>query len=847
MNTAEAKRVLETALLCAPEPLTVNNMKKLFQEADDQGDVVGADTIKMLLEDLRRDWSDKGIELVGLSTGWRFQSRPEMRAYIDRLNPEKPPKYSRATLETLAIIAYRQPVTRGDIEEIRGVTVNSQTIKMLEDRGWIDVIGHRETIGRPALLGTTRQFLDDLVLNRLPATKARAALQSRPAPMLQMMRPRITALPTTLRLTLRTTLRRSTPQTTTMSTTIKPTDTVMADQAAPEAAKPKRRTKAQIEADIAAGISKPRAKRTPKAEAAPAAASAAPAAPAIDVAAIAASFGDDHPVVQRKPKPAVVIPPKAAAKAAAQAAGTLGVKAPKSVVEMEADGELDDGRPERGNRAPRGPRQMREQRAAKPKHAKPNKQRQAKPPREPRPEVEGEAPQPGNVAEGAVRPERGPRPERAADAKPRVKKNKKGNPGLQHHKKPGRGVEDADAVFSYVTSDAFDATDGGRSQPPKPVRKDLTSEDDAPKLHKVLAETGLGSRRDMEDLIVAGRVSVNGEPAHIGQRILPSDAVRINGKLIQRKVTTKPPRVLVYHKPAGEIVSADDPEGRPSVFDRLPTMKAGKWLAVGRLDFNTEGLLIFTTSGDLANRLMYPRYNIDREYAVRTLGELEEGMRQKLLAGVELEDGTASFTKIADGGGEGINKWYRVVIGEGRNREVRRMFEAVGLTVSRLIRTRYGAMTLPQNLKRGRWEEMEENAVRNMLAACGLEKPGAQESSVKGKGSGNSNGNSSSNGQPRSNANANPMLPRGPRREPWQGQGQGQGQGARQGSGQGGAGNGNGGRPQNKSRQPDPLQTALGFPDAGQRRQNRRQRSGAVGHGQGQGAGFGGAPRRRRG
>jgi 23S rRNA pseudouridine2605 synthase len=244
------------------------------------------------------------------------------------------------------------------------------------------------------------------------------------------------------------------------------------------------------------------------------------------------------------------------------------------------------------------------------------------------------------------------------------------------------------------------------------VRRDLTADDDAPKLHKVLAEAGLGSRRDMEELIVAGRVSVNGEPAHIGQRILPTDAVRINGKLIQRRVSKKPPRVLIYHKPAGEIVSMDDPDGRPSVFDRLPTMKAGKWLAVGRLDFNTEGLLLFTTSGDLANRLMHPRYGIDREYAVRTLGELEEGMRQKLLAGVELEDGMAQFSKIADGGGEGINKWYRVIIGEGRNREVRRMFEAIGLTVSRLIRTRYGAMTLPSSLKRGRWEEMEENAVR---------------------------------------------------------------------------------------------------------------------------------------
>lgn len=167
MNTAEAKRVLETALLCAHEPLTINTMKKLFLDSDDQGDIVGADTIKSMLEQLRGDWSDKGIELVGLSTGWRFQSRPEMRAYIDRLNPEKPPKYSRATLETLAIIAYRQPVTRGDIEEIRGVTVNSQMVKTLEDRGWIETIGHRDVPGRPALFATTKQFLDDLGLASL--------------------------------------------------------------------------------------------------------------------------------------------------------------------------------------------------------------------------------------------------------------------------------------------------------------------------------------------------------------------------------------------------------------------------------------------------------------------------------------------------------------------------------------------------------------------------------------------------------------------------------------------------------------------------------------------------------
>lgn len=171
MNTADAKRVLETALLCAHEPLTIQTMKKLFIDGSEQNEIIGADTIKLMLEEVRSDWSEKGIMLVALSSGWRFQSRPEMRAFIDRLNPEKPPKYSRATLETLAIIAYRQPVTRGDIEEIRGVTVASQMIKTLEERGWIEEIGHREVPGRPALFATTKQFLDDLglaTLDQLP-------------------------------------------------------------------------------------------------------------------------------------------------------------------------------------------------------------------------------------------------------------------------------------------------------------------------------------------------------------------------------------------------------------------------------------------------------------------------------------------------------------------------------------------------------------------------------------------------------------------------------------------------------------------------------------------------------
>jgi 23S rRNA pseudouridine2605 synthase len=408
-------------------------------------------------------------------------------------------------------------------------------------------------------------------------------------------------------------------------------------------------------------------------------------------------------------------------------------------------------------------------------------------------------------------------------------------------RKDGRqSVNSADDVFSFVTSDAFDANADDKhdkARHVKPVRRDLTADDDAPKLHKVLAEAGLGSRREMEELIVAGRVSVNSEPAHIGQRILPTDQVKINGKLIQRKVSSKPPRVLVYHKPAGEIVSTSDPEGRQSVFESLPKMKVGKWLAVGRLDYNTEGLLLFTTSGDLANRLMHPRYGIEREYAVRTLGELEEGMRQKLLAGVELEDGMAQFSKIADGGGEGVNKWYRVIIGEGRNREVRRMFEAVGLTVSRLIRTRYGVMTLPSGLKRGRWDELGEDAVRSLLKVSGLEKPTGDKSDSKARG----------NRQPGNvGRNVNPFdKPVGRPYDKPQGKTFGSAPRGEYGNSRSVSGNDRNGNStgndagKKRSRQPDPMQTALGYPNAGQ------QRRGATARGSGPAIGQGIAARRR--
>jgi 23S rRNA pseudouridine2605 synthase len=256
---------------------------------------------------------------------------------------------------------------------------------------------------------------------------------------------------------------------------------------------------------------------------------------------------------------------------------------------------------------------------------------------------------------------------------------------------------------------------------------DDADDEDTVKLHKVLADVGMGSRRDMEDLIIQGRVSVNSLPAHIGQRIGPTDQVRINGKPVHRKIQTKPPRVILYHKPSGEIVSQSDPEGRPTVFDRLPKPRQGRWIAVGRLDFNTEGLLLFTTSGELANRLMHPRYGVEREYAVRILGELSQENTSQLKSGIQLDDGQAKFLRLAMGGGEGANRWYHVALTEGRNREVRRMFETVGHTVSRLIRTRYGIFLLPPRLRRGKWEEVEAGGIYNLMKFAGLKMPQPQD------------------------------------------------------------------------------------------------------------------------
>lgn len=248
---------------------------------------------------------------------------------------------------------------------------------------------------------------------------------------------------------------------------------------------------------------------------------------------------------------------------------------------------------------------------------------------------------------------------------------------------------------------------------------------DSQRLHKLLALAGLGSRRDMEKLIAAGRVSVNGQIATLGAAVIDSDIVKVDGRNVRLPFEAELPQVLLYHKPEGEIVSADDPEGRTTVFSKLPRIKHGKWIAIGRLDINTSGLLIFTNSGELANRLMHPRYEVEREYAVRILGELSEGQMLQLTQGIELEDGEARFESIYSTGGEGANKWYQVVIKEGRNREVRRLFEALHLAVSRLMRVRFGPLALPSRVKRGQMLKMEQKEVVKLLEWAELPVPKA--------------------------------------------------------------------------------------------------------------------------
>jgi 23S rRNA pseudouridine2605 synthase len=364
-------------------------------------------------------------------------------------------------------------------------------------------------------------------------------------------------------------------------------------------------------------------------------------------------------------------------------------------------------------------------------------------------------------SEGAEVPGAGPEEGSGASQRPRRKrrrgrKGKEGREGRdtreganampQADGTPRPPMPDAGELFAIVQDGSFDddetptsplepAADEVVDAPPvaapagedssmvdaaAPERRILAPDAEAPKLQKVLAQSGVGSRRDLEQMIVDGRVSVNGEVAHVGQRVSWGDQVAIDGKPVRVRIAPLPTRVLAYHKPVGEVVTQDDPEGRPTVFRRLPRLMHGKWQSVGRLDINTEGLLLFTTSGELANRLMHPRFGIEREYAVRVLGTLTDESRARLLAGVPIEGQTAAFLSIEDGGGEGANHWYRVKIAEGRNREVRRLCDAVGLAVSRLIRIRYGTVVLPRGLRRGVAVDLSPDDVKLLRVMTGL-------------------------------------------------------------------------------------------------------------------------------
>lgn len=241
------------------------------------------------------------------------------------------------------------------------------------------------------------------------------------------------------------------------------------------------------------------------------------------------------------------------------------------------------------------------------------------------------------------------------------------------------------------------------------------------KLQKLLAHAGLGSRRQLEEWIAAGRVSVNGNVAKLGDRAQPDDKITVDGRLIKLMTEARfKRRIIIYHKPEGVVSTRADPEGRPTVFEDLPVLRGQRWIAVGRLDLNTSGILLFTNDGELANRLMHPSYEIEREYAVRILGEVDKAMLKRLQQGVELEDGLARFDAIIDAGGTGANHWYHVILKEGRNREVRRIWESQGVKVSRLIRVRYGNVSLPRMLRPGKCQDVPEEQLAPLLTMVGM-------------------------------------------------------------------------------------------------------------------------------
>lgn len=254
----------------------------------------------------------------------------------------------------------------------------------------------------------------------------------------------------------------------------------------------------------------------------------------------------------------------------------------------------------------------------------------------------------------------------------------------------------------------------------KERRFDLTNIEPV-RLQKALAASGVGSRREMEQWISAGWVQVNGKTAQLGDCILPDDEIHIRGSIVNIKWPDRLPRIILYYKQEGEIVSRRDPQGRVSIFDRLPQAASSRWVAIGRLDINTSGLLILTTSGELVNRFAHPSFEVEREYAVRILGELSIEQKQAMLEGIQLDDGIAKAQSLIEQGGEGANRWYHITLKEGRNREVRRLFESQGLVVSRLVRVRFGPLSLPTRLKRGQYYELNEVEVASIMRWSGFD------------------------------------------------------------------------------------------------------------------------------
>lgn len=471
-------------------------------------------------------------------------------------------------------------------------------------------------------------------------------------------------------------------------------------------------------ADVEAAVPAPR-KRTRKAsepdESVAGAAAAAPAVQAVEAAAPAVAETTEMrepraPRVRAERRPAAAVaeegaPHSAAAAEPADAAGSdggaEGVAPQGEAGDAAGDGE---GRRSRSRRRRRGRRGGADDASAEGGVRAEAADEDGEPAEEAAQDAEGAEASAEDAAPRPPRGERPPRPERG----------------------PRPVVEFASAdvsdTFAGVLSGDFDIdadiVEGVNAIPAKRV---LAAEPDAPKLHKVLAQSGIGSRRDMEQFITDGKVTVNGEVAHTGQRISFGDEVRVAGRVVKLRIAPPPARVIAYHKPAGEVVTMDDPQQRPTVFRRLPRLQHGKWQSVGRLDINTEGLLLFTNSGDLANKLMHPRFGVEREYAVRVLGTLDMASREKLIAGVVIDGQPAQFKSIEDGGGEGANRWYRVVITEGRNREVRKLFDTVGMAVSRLIRIRYGSVVLPKGLRRSVWVDLDENDVRRLRQLAGAD------------------------------------------------------------------------------------------------------------------------------